>query len=97
MLVNIKNQTTRVVMLRLNSGQTLYLGPNTSSEKISETEVRDNSRLRRLEERGIIERPKVEPQKLSRKISRKKPTPSKRKNSTVSKRISKGKKKLNHT
>lgn len=55
MTVTIQNMTTRPVMIRLNSGRTLYLGGSAVSEEIIEVEIVHNSRLSRLLQRGIIE------------------------------------------
>lgn len=54
MPVTILNNTSRPVMIRLNSGQTCYLSGGDSLEKILNAEVRDNDRITRLATRGTI-------------------------------------------
>ena len=54
MPVTIQNNTSRPVMIRLNSGRTCYLNGGDSLGKIFDAEVRDNDRLARLAARGTI-------------------------------------------
>ncbi len=54
MPVTIQNNTSRPVMIRLNSGQTCYLSGRDSLGKILDAEVRDNDRIARLTARGTI-------------------------------------------
>lgn len=54
MPVTIQNNTSRPVMIRLNSGQTCYLNGGDSLGKIHDAEVRDNDKLSRLATRGTI-------------------------------------------
>ncbi len=54
MNIRIKNKAPHNVILCFNSGRTLHLGAGTLSPEITETEVRDNKKLERLVERGVI-------------------------------------------
>ena len=60
MPVQIENLTNRPVMLRFNSGQTIYLGPKVTSEEIMDLEVEDNRKVQTLQNRHIITIEKVE-------------------------------------
>jgi len=54
MAVKIKNMTKAPVLLRFNSGLTRRFGVDEPLENISESEVRDNGKLQRLQDRNII-------------------------------------------
>ncbi|MCP4428740.1 MAG: hypothetical protein GY803_30005 [Chloroflexi bacterium] len=54
MPVKIENITSRPVLLRLNSGQTLHLAPRKTSEEIREVEVSNNAKVQKLQERHVI-------------------------------------------
>ncbi|MGA1870569.1 MAG: hypothetical protein ACMUJM_18695 [bacterium] len=54
MSVFIENLTNRLVLLRLNSGQTLHLAPRASSREIPDIEVRKNLKVQKLLDRHII-------------------------------------------
>lgn len=70
MPVKIKNLTKGPVLLRYNSGQTLYLGPGDTTPEILETDV--STKIRRLETRRVIA---VHP------VERKKPSSEQKQNS----------------
>lgn len=54
MIKTIKNLTHRVVILRFNSGQTLYLGPRKTSGEVPGVELRNNKMIEKLRERGVV-------------------------------------------
>ena len=54
MPVKIENITSRPVLLRLNSGQTLHLAPRTTSKEVREVEVSNNARVQKLRDRHVI-------------------------------------------
>jgi hypothetical protein len=49
-----ENKTKRLVILRLNSGQTLFIDPGTFSREIEEKEVSNNTMVKKLLDRGVI-------------------------------------------
>jgi hypothetical protein len=52
--MKVENRTTRLVTLRLNSGQTLYIDPKSTSGEILDVDVRNNRKFNKLRERGVI-------------------------------------------
>lgn len=54
MSVKIENKTNRLVILRLNSGQSLFVGPGAYSGEIPEVELVNNPMFEKLKDRGII-------------------------------------------
>lgn len=54
MVKKIKNVTRRLVILRLNSGRSLFLEPGTTSGEIPGVELVNNTLFQKLLERGII-------------------------------------------
>lgn len=54
MNVKIENLTNRPVLLRLNSGQSLHLSPRITSAEILDVEVRNNAKVKKLQNRHII-------------------------------------------
>lgn len=54
MPVTIENLTDRPVMLHFNSCRTMYLGPNATLEEILDVELRDNAKIKRLQDRHVI-------------------------------------------
>ena len=54
MVRKIKNVTRRLVILRLNSGRSLFLEPGTTSGEIPGVELVNNTLFKKLLERGII-------------------------------------------
>jgi len=48
------NLTGRLVMLRLNSGQTMFIEPGTVSNEIPEEEVMDNTCVNKLLQKEVI-------------------------------------------
>ncbi|MCK5058542.1 MAG: hypothetical protein KAT34_17940 [Candidatus Aminicenantes bacterium] len=54
MFEKIENLTTRLVIIRLNSGQTLFIDPGATSGEIPEVELRNNSKIKKLRDRGVI-------------------------------------------
>ncbi len=55
MPVKIENLTTRPVLLRLNSGQTLHLAPRTISAEVYDVEVENNPKVQKLQDRCVID------------------------------------------
>lgn len=70
MPVKIENLTNRLVLLRLNSGQTLHLSPRETSEEVRETEVMSNVKVQKLEGRRVISVHKVSAKKRSDRSSK---------------------------
>jgi hypothetical protein len=54
MSIKYENKTNRLVILRLNSGQTLFIDPGTSSGEIGDEEVSNNPIVKKLLDRGVI-------------------------------------------
>lgn len=54
MSTTIQNMTRRLVLLRLNSGETLFLEPGGLSRTIEDRELNHNTMLQKLRERKII-------------------------------------------
>lgn len=54
MLMKIENLTARMVILRLNSGQSLFIGPGAVSGEIPDVEVKNNPMLNKLRDRRVI-------------------------------------------
>ena len=54
MPVTIENLTMQLVLLRLNSGQTLHIAPRITSEEIMDVEVENNAKVQKLKERHVI-------------------------------------------
>jgi hypothetical protein len=54
MFKKIQNLTRRLVILRLNSGRSLFVGPGDYSGEIPEVDLANNSMFQKLKERGII-------------------------------------------
>lgn len=54
MSIQIQNLTNRPVLLRLNSGQTLHIGPLQASGALSDVEVESNTIVEKLKDKHII-------------------------------------------
>ena len=54
MSVKIENKTKRLVILRLNSGQTPFIDPGTFSGEIGDEEITNNTMVKKLVDRGVI-------------------------------------------
>lgn len=54
MSIKIENKTNRLVILRLNSGQTLFIDPGTFSGEIGDKEISNNTMVKKLVDRGVI-------------------------------------------
>lgn len=54
MMNKIVNLTGRLVILRLNSGETLFIDPGTTSTGIPDVELRKNTMIKKLRDRGVI-------------------------------------------
>ena len=67
MFKTIENLTHRVVILHFNSGQTLYIGPRSTSGEIPDVELRNNGRIKKLRERGVIFLHPVEKRRLPKR------------------------------
>jgi len=76
MFKKIENLTKRLVILPLNSGRTLYIGPKSTSPEVMNVEVKDNSMIKRLCERGEIALHPVEAEKVSKHPEKEKPAPA---------------------
>lgn len=70
----IDNLTNRLVILRLNSGRTLYIDSKSISGEIQEAELRNNRKFNKLRERRVIavhpyKEEKLRPSKRPGKVS----------------------------
>jgi hypothetical protein len=83
MLFIISNMFEDVVKVPLLSGINIYLGPGAKSKKILASEIINNSRLKRLKERGIIDLIEVEEKKTATKKSKKKAKAPKKKSKST--------------
>lgn len=63
MPVVIENRTNRLVLLRLNSGQTLHLAPYKTSVELRDVEVKSNGKVQKLQNQRIIALHPVEEKK----------------------------------
>ncbi len=54
MSIRFENKTKRLVILRLNSGQTMFIDPGTFSGEIGDEEKSDNPMVKKLLDRGVI-------------------------------------------
>ncbi len=79
MPVEIKNLTSRPVLMRLNSGTSLHLSPGATSSEIVDHEVSNNEKVIKLQGRHIIalqaakkKTPANTPNKTSKSTKRKK-------------------------
>jgi hypothetical protein len=54
MPVTIENLSTRPVLLRCNSNETLHIAPKSVSSEIPDVEIIDNPKAAKLESLGII-------------------------------------------
>ncbi len=54
MSIEIKNLTSRPVLMRLNSGQSLHLAPGATSAEVLDSEVSNNPKVTKLQGRHII-------------------------------------------
>jgi hypothetical protein len=80
----LSNLTEDVVRAPLNSSINIYLGPGAESKKILASEINNNSRLKRLKERGIIDLIEVEEKKtVAKKPKRKAKAPKGKPKSTA--------------
>lgn len=55
MFKKIQNLTKRLVMLRLNSGKTLFLDPGAISKEIPGVELENNTIVKKLQYRRVID------------------------------------------
>ncbi len=66
MHVDIENlRSNRPVSFRLNSGKTLRLGPKATETKILDVEVKNNTKVQKLQKRNIIALREAGKKKLS--------------------------------
>ncbi len=89
MSVVIENVTNRPVLLRLNSGKTLHLAASITSTEILEVEVNNNSKVKKLLERKIINLHPVE--KKSTAGTKRKKSKAKTMKKTMAKKETKAK------
>lgn len=68
MFKKIENLTTRLVIIRLNSGQTLFIDPGITSGEIPDAELTNNSTIQKLLERRVIALHAVRRQQVKRPI-----------------------------
>ena len=54
MPVKLKNLTKRPVLLRLNSGLTLHLAPDSISAELQEHEINGNTKAKKLNDQNVI-------------------------------------------
>jgi hypothetical protein len=54
MSIRFENKTKRLVILRLNSGQTVFIDPGTFSGEIGDEEKSNNPMVKKLLDRGVI-------------------------------------------
>ena len=54
MEVTIENLTDRLVLLRLNSGETMHLAPGASSAAIATVEIENNAKAAKLQAQNVI-------------------------------------------
>ena len=54
MSIKIENKTNRLVILRLTSGQTLFINPGTFPGEIGDEEISNNPMVKKLLDRGVI-------------------------------------------
>jgi len=71
-LVVVTNVSDHLVTLRLNSGQTLILAPNVSSEMVDQ-EVQGNEKVGKLSDLGILSVQKTAKQISAEKAEKKTP------------------------
>ncbi len=80
MPVKIKNLTKRPVLLRLNSGQTLHLAPESISAEIHDHEINGNIKANKLKDRNVIFWPEEEKKTKPLKKEAKEPSENKKPN-----------------
>lgn len=76
MVKKIKNMTRRLVILRLNSGRSLFLQPGATSGEIAEVELVNNRMFKKLLDRGIIAEPPGEKRRPSKRPKKESPAPA---------------------
>jgi hypothetical protein len=54
MYIKFENKTKQLVILRLNSGQTLFIDPGTFPGEIGDEEISNNTMVKKLVDRGVI-------------------------------------------
>jgi hypothetical protein len=69
MFNKIQNLTDRQVILRLNSGKSLYIDPGSTSGQVLEIELKGNPMVRKLRDRRVIALYPVEAQKEDAPVS----------------------------
>ena len=72
MSVRLRNLTTRLVIVRLNSGRACHLGPRASSEPLMLAEVNNNAKILKLEKLHVLrsEKPSAAPSSKMKKKAR---------------------------
>jgi hypothetical protein len=75
MSMRITNKTKQLLLVPLNSGETIYLAPGEASSAVDEVETRDNEKIEKLLRGGLIEAVEAEAEAASEAASppRKKP------------------------
>ena len=63
MLAQIENLTQKPVYLSLNSGKTLHLAPGKRSPQVSEFELQNNDKVKKLEDLRVVKLHPVKPAK----------------------------------
>jgi len=71
MHVKIENLSKRLVLLRLNSGETLHLAPRKTSSEIEEVEINNNPKFQKLEALQIIAKKTVGKREESLEVPKK--------------------------
>ncbi len=77
MVKKIKNLTRRLVILRLNSGRSLFLAPGTPPGEIPGVELANNTMFEKLLERGIIAEVPVAKRRPPKRPTKESPAPVK--------------------
>jgi len=77
MSLRITNNTNQLLLVPLNSGETIYLAPGESSDPVDEVETKDNQKIEKMSRGGLIEVAPVDDQEAAAGAppSRKKPKP----------------------
>ena len=54
MASTVRNNTRQLLILTLNSGQTLHLSPGASSGLLEDLELNDNAKITKLRDSGVL-------------------------------------------
>lgn len=88
MQIKIKNLTKRPVLLRLNSGKTLHIAPESTSSEIWEQDVRGNKKMEKLKNLNIVsEMEHIEKKEIQPLISKVEESPKRKKSTSLKKEV----------